>query len=273
MNFWAAGHRSAVANGVYLDISAGTEWRGVLDNNTEFSFFNRDKLYNANTPENQLIDQSLYPAYYPASHRNYKIVADITILPYQRYRMAGERKIPAGSAYPTINFGLISGINEINGERHPYGKATVSVSHSKETGPMAELYWKVRTGFIISKDSIPFQDFFHFNTQPLPLHLTGYRDAFFLPGFYTLATDKWFAEGHLKYTNPYMLVKYLPFLSNTLMRENLHLRYLITKQTKNYIEAGYSISEIFLLGEFGIFAGFENFRFKSAGVKFVLKFD
>jgi hypothetical protein len=138
---------------------------------------------------------------------------------------------------------------------------------------MAELYWKVRGGFIVSNDSIPFQDFFHFNTQPLPLHLTAYRDAFFLPDFYTLSADKWFAEGHLRYTNPYLLVKYLPFLSNTLMRENLHLKYLLTKQTKHYIEAGYSISEVFLLGEIGIFTGFEDFRFKSAGVKFILKFD
>lgn len=273
MNFLAAGHRSEITNGVYLDISAGTEWRGVLDNNTEFSLFNRDKLYLPNVPENQLIDQVLSPAYYPTSHRNYKIVADILILPYQRYRMIGARKIPAGSTYPIINFGFIYGINEINGEGKPYGRATASVSHSKQTGPMAEIYWKARTGFIVSNDSLPFQDFLQFNTQPLPLHLSGHRDAFFLPGFYTLATDSWFAEGHLRYTNPYLLVKYLPFLSNTLMRENLHLKYLITKQTKHYIEAGYSISEIFLLGEIGIFTGFEDFRFKNAGVKFTLKFD
>jgi hypothetical protein len=273
MNFWAAGHRSEIANGVYLDISAGTEWRGVLDNSTEFSLFNRDKLYHPNITENKLIDKVLYPAYYPVSHRNYKIVADITILPFQRYRMVNDRKIPVGSNYPTINLALIYGLNKIEGEHKPFGRVTASVSHSKETGPMAELYWKVRSGFIVSNDSLPFQDFFHFNTQPLPVHLTGYRDAFFLPGFYTLATDSWFAEGHLRYTNPYLLVKYLPLLSNTLMRENLHLKYLITKQTNHYIEAGYSISEIFLLGEIGIFAGFEDFRFKSAGVKFILKFD
>jgi hypothetical protein len=88
-----------------------------------------------------------------------------------------------------------------------------------------------------------------------------------------LSTPEFYVQGHFKYTTPYLLVKYLPFISNTLMRENISLGYMGTRYQKHYWEAGYSISEIFLIAEAGVFVGFENLKFKSAGVALVLKFD
>ena len=267
------GHRAEVSNGIYLEVSARREMRGILENNTEFSFFRRDSLYKPNTPGNDLIDHVNHPAYVPFDHTHYQFNADLTIIPFQRYRISGGRKFPAGSDYPTFGLSYKQGFNRIGDETTTYSQFIASASKRKDTGPMAEFYWKVRTGAILSSDSITFNDFIHFNTQPAPVLPTDYRDAFFLPGWYSLATDKWFVEGHLKYTNPYILVKLLPGISNTLMRENLHARYLITPQTKHYFEFGYSISEIFLLGEAGVFAGFENFGFRSAGVRFILKIN
>jgi hypothetical protein len=267
------GHRSEIKNGIYLELSAGAERRGTLENSTEFSLFNRDRLYKPNVPDNKLIDRVLYPAFYPVGHTHYNLTTELTIIPWQRYRMAGARRIPAGSEFPTINLRYSHIFNDINGILKNFGSASAMVYDSNETGPMAEFSWRLRTGINIGGDSIPFQDYFHFNSQPAPLILNDYRDAFYLPGFYTLASDKWFLEGHLKYTNPYLLVKYLPWISNTLMRENIYASYLLTNMTRHYFEAGYSISEIFLLGEVGIFAGFEEFRFRNAGVKFILKFN
>ncbi len=267
------GHRSEISNGLYLEVSAGSEFRGLLDNNTRFSFFRRDSLYKPNIPGNSMVDPENHPAYVPFNHTHYFFNAELTIIPFQRYRMSGGRKFPAGSDYPTFMVSYRQGFNDIEGSISTFSRFMASASNRKDTGPMAELFWKVRTGMTISADSITFHDFIHFNTQPIPLLLNDYRDAFFLPGWYTLATDRWFIEGHLRYTNPYILVKLLPGLSNTLMRENLHARYLLSPQMKHYFEFGYSISEIFLLGEAGVFAGFENSGFRSAGVRFILKFN
>ncbi len=271
--YMALGHRSEISNGIYLELSAGTEKRGVLENSTEYSFFYKDDLYAPNIPENKLIDQAVYPAYFPENHRNYRFIADLTIIPFQRYRMYGDRKNPAGSDYPTYRFTFEQGYNEYDASDAVYSKVTASVSNDKETGPMAEFAWKVRSGVIFSNDSIAFQDFFHFNTQPAPVILNNYSDAFYLPGFYNFATDKWFVEGHIKYTTPYLLIKLLPGISKTLMRENLYAGYLLTGQTSHYIELGYGLSEIFFVGEIGVFTGFEDFRYKATGVRFILRFN
>jgi hypothetical protein len=61
-------------------------------------------------------------------------------------------------------------------------------------------------------------------------------------------------------------------LSNTLIRENLSASFLWSRFQECYTEIGYSLSEVFLIGEIGVYAGFDNFRYKSIGAKLVLKF-
>jgi hypothetical protein len=94
-----------------------------------------------------------------------------------------------------------------------------------------------------------------------------------LPGFYSLSTPEYFLEAHGRYTTSYLLLKLLPVLSNTLMRENLSLSVLYSHYQKCYTEIGYSLSEVLFLGEVGVYAGFDNFNYKSLGFKVVLKFN
>jgi hypothetical protein len=55
------------------------------------------------------------------------------------------------------------------------------------------------------------------------------------------------------------------------MRENLSLSWLGRRHEGHYTELGYSISEFLLVGEIGIYAGFDNLRYNSVGVKIVLR--
>jgi hypothetical protein len=94
-----------------------------------------------------------------------------------------------------------------------------------------------------------------------------------IPSFYSLSTPEFYVEGHLKYTTPYLILKLLPGISNTLMRENLSLSYLGSRFHQNYTEVGYSISEIMFIGELGVYAGFNDIKYNSIGLKAVLRFN
>ena len=94
-----------------------------------------------------------------------------------------------------------------------------------------------------------------------------------IPAYYSLSTPEVFGELHLKYTTPYLLLKLLPGLSNTLMRENLTLSYLGSRYRTNYTEIGYSISEFLFIGEIGVYVGFEDVKYKSVGGKVILRFN
>ena len=40
-----------------------------------------------------------------------------------------------------------------------------------------------------------------------------------------------------------------------------------------YTELGYTLSEFFLLGEIGVYAGFNNFSYNNAGFKLILRMN
>ena len=240
------------------------------------SFFNRSREYTINTPDNPYLEPEADPVYALRNQKHYEFVTNVTFIPRQKYRIYDGKKIPAGeSDWPTFILTWKHGINEFAGSpdilRH-FDQIRFEASKTYSPGAFSKLSWRVRTGGFLNNSFIPFYDFFHFNAQPFPVLLDDYEDSFMLPAFYSLSTPEFFGEAHIKYTTPYLLLKYLPGLSKTLMRENISLSYLGTRFRRSYSEIGYSISEVLLLGEIGIYAGFYDFEYHNLGVKFILRF-
>ena len=185
-------------------------------------------------------------------------------------------KIPEGSDWPTFELTWQHGFNdfhEIKPGLRQYDMIRVEASRNNSIGAFSNFRWRVRAAGFLDNRSLTFYDFFHINSQPLPLLVNNYEDAFMIPSFYSLSTPEFYAEAHIKYTTPYLLLKLLPVLSNTLMRENLSLSYLGSRYHLNYTELGYSISEIMFLGELGVYVGFDDTKYRSVGLKAVLKFN
>ena len=274
--YLAIGYRSEIVNGLYLELSTGYEKRIILHNSTNFSFLNKSEVYSENIPVNSYLNNSSNPYNALRDQRHADFIAKVTYTPFQRYRINNGIKNPRGSDWPTFSLTWDHGINEFSEmteKIRQYDMFRVEAGKSKNIGAFSEIRWIVRAGGFLDNRSLPYYDFFHFNSQPILFLLDDYQDAFMLPAYYSLSTPEFFGEVHLKYTTPYLLIKLLPLISNTLMRENLSFSYLGSRYHKNYSEIGYSISEILLIGELGVYAGFENLRYKSIGVKLVFRFN
>jgi hypothetical protein len=270
------GYRTEIVNGLYLELSTGFEKRTVLQNNTNFSFLNKSKIYAENEPENSYLISGSNPYNALRDQRHGDFITKVTYTPFQRYRINRGNKVPRGSDWPTFSLSWDHGINEFSEmteKIRQYDAFRFEASKSKSIGAFSEFRWRIRAGGFLDNRSLPYYDFFHFNSQPILFLLDDYQDAFMLPAYYSLSTPELFGEAHIKYTTPYLLIKLLPVLSNTLMRENLSLSYLGSRYHKNYTEIGYSVSEILLIGEIGVYAGFENLKYKSAGLKLVFRFN
>ena len=271
------GHRRELINGLYIDISAGYDDRRVLENTTDFSIIKPNREYTTNIPDNYFLTlPGDPPPYELKDNRHYEASLSLQWVPRQRYRIRNNAKIPAGSDYPTITLTWRHFANRFTdgiSTMRNYDHLRLEVSQRKETGAFSEFMWRFRTGGYIKNDNLTFFDFNHFNPQPLPILLNNYEDAFRLKDYYSLSTPEFFTEFHTKYTTPYLLLKLLPVLSNTLMRENVSVSFLWSDGNRAYTELGYSISELLFLGEAGIYAGFDNFSFSSAGFRIILKFN
>jgi hypothetical protein len=270
------GFRSEIVNGLVIDLSSTYEDRRVLQNTTGFSFFRSSKEYEANLPVNKYLEAGSNPVNSIRSQRHADFKVLISYTPFQKYRIYKGNKIPRGSDWPTLNLIWQHGINEfreMEDRLKRYDMVKFEVSNRSDVGAFSEFRWRVSTGGYLDNRNLTFYDFFHFNSQPLPLLLNDYEDAFMIPAFYSLSTPEFYGEVHIKYTTPYLLLKLLPGLSNTLMRENISVSYLGSRYHKNYSELGYSISEFLLVGEIGVYVGFEDIKYRSVGAKLIFKFN
>jgi hypothetical protein len=274
--FVTLGYRSEISNGLYLDLSTGYEDRRVLVNNTDFALIKTSREYHDNTPENTYLGNPVNPAFELRDQEHGEITATISYTPSQRYTLHDNVKIPRGSDYPTFTFTLTHGINRntgINEEVKHFNYLQFEVSKRRDIGAFSQLRWRYRTGGYLDNTRISFYDFIHFNSQPLPILFRDYENAFMLSEFYSLSTPEFFSEFHIKYTTPYLLIKLLPVISNSLIRENLSMAFLWSRYHQAYTEIGYSISELLFVGEAGVYAGFNNAKFSSVGVKVVFRFN
>lgn len=275
-SFLTFGFETERKNGIKIEFSAGYENRKRLQNNSSFSIFRKDEEYTPNIPDNRYLTENNYNEILPELQKHFEFVTNVTFTPFQKYRVYNQKRIPMGSDKPVFSVTWKHGMNEKtfpgNGYRH-YDMFRFQVTQERETGAFSEFRWTLRAGVFTDNRSLTFNDYFHFNTQPVELIFNDYSDDFKLPGYYSLSTPELFGEAHFRYTTPYLLLKLLPVLSNTLVRENLIFSFLGSRYNKTYTEIGYSLSEIFLLGEVGIFAGFDDLKYRSFGIRLALRFN
>jgi hypothetical protein len=274
--YLSLGYRSEITNGLSLSINGGVEQRRVLDNTTDFRIFNLDREYSDNIPDNPYLDlpENIYQPM--QNHDHADLSASVSYTPRMKYTIRDNVKISRGSDWPTFVLAWKHGINrytELSNEIRHSDHISFSASKRSDIGAFSEFRWRFRTGGYINNSGINFLDFNSFNAQPVWVLLNDYEDAFMLPKYYSLSTPEFFTEAHIKYTTPYLLIKLLPGISKTLMRENLSLSFLWSDYQPAYTELGYSLSEFFFVGEMGVYVGFDNFRYNSIGGKLVLRFN
>jgi hypothetical protein len=261
---------------LYAEFRYDFERRNLVNNNTDFSFWKKDESYEPNIPSNSYLPNPVISSlpYGLQDHDRHSGMVQITWIPRQRYRISNGIKSPAGSDFPTFKLDYLHGQTVFqDNTQEGYDRIMFEVSQNKSVGAFAEYSWRLKTGGFLNNDGVQFQDFIHFNSQPLPLLLTNYRDVFMLPAYYSMSTPDYFAEAHFRFTTPYLLIKLLPILSNTLMRENVSIAYLYTPAVGHYTELGYAVSELLLLGKIGVYVGFDNLKYQSTGFRFTFIFD
>lgn len=274
--FLSAGYMTEISNGLNLELSANYEDRRVLQNTTKFSVIRYSESYTDNVPVNEYLSAGSNPVNALSNQKHFDIVANVIYTPYQKYRIYKGKKSPSGSDWPTFDLTWEHGINKLaesNSKTAQFDMFRFEAFKKREIGAFSEFRWNIRTGAFLDNRNVSFYDFFHFNSQSFPVLLNNYDDAFMLPAYYSMSTPELFGEVHMKYTTPYLLLKLLPVLSNTLIRENLSVSYLGSRFHKSYTEIGYSLSEIFFIAEIGVYVGFEDVRYKSIGGKLIFKFN
>ncbi len=256
-----------LANGLNFKLQVGYRTAMPLMNHSDFSFFYKDSRdYSDNIPGNRsdVIPRNIY---------NEEAYLDIKFeyTPRYYYRIDKGRKIYEHSKWPVLfvrNRVAIPGIVNSTANYHFF---ETGLRQELSWELMHEFSWSIQGGFFLNNNRVYAMDDKYFYNQDIPVHLGNTFGAFRLLPFYRYAINDKYGEAHIRFTTPYLLFKYLPFLSNKLWVENLHLNYLAGGSGLHYWEAGYSMGKIYMIADIGFFAGFIKDKFRTWGVQ--LSFD
>ncbi len=267
-SYFKMGNNIDLANGLRLSASVKYAELQHLENSTDYSFFFvDDRDYEDNRPEN--IHLTNYPL---DDQESFVIRLGLSYTPGYYYRIKNGVKNMVSSDYPTFNIEYQKGIPGAFNSRADFDFFEAQISQSKDLGIFSNVDWSLGAGVFITKNNLHFADFKHFNTQGIPLLLDRPKNAFMLLEYYQYSTPEWFAEAHIKYNTPFLLIKLLPFFSEKLWQETLYGNYLYQPKFKNYVELGYGLTDVYFIADAGIFVGFEDGKYGRWGFKVSLNF-
>ncbi|MDR2038390.1 MAG: DUF5686 and carboxypeptidase regulatory-like domain-containing protein [Bacteroidales bacterium] len=257
-------NRIDIANGLQLDMTLLYSKRRMLENHSDYSFFYQDsREYTSNEPKNNELTLPL------THHTNTSFNLHVNYTPRFFYRIdRANRKRMVRSDFPTFYAGWRKGLKDVLNSDSDFDLLYGGIAQTIETGIMQHFKYVVGAGTFVNRKNIYFPDYVHFRTAEIPIVINQIGDKTFnLLEYYRFSTSDKYLEAHAYFSTPYLMLKYLPFFRDRLWSEGLQVNYLYTPEIKNYMEIGYTIG---LIWHVGFFVGFENFEYRSMGVRLTL---
>ena len=244
------------------------KWNDIrqLQNSTNFSFFWKANDYKPNLPTNKEMTVG-------SVEDQINTVAGLRIeyTPRYFYRINHGVKVMSHADYPTFYLEYKKGIKDLFSSVSDFDYLSAGLQYSREWSPTSSIAMDLHGGWFPNNSNIHFSEYAHAQTQTSPVLLSEYRHAFFLPGYYSLSTSDKYIEAHLSVRAPYIALKYLPGLSNTLWREMVWCSYYSSPVTRNYVEVGYTLLEVLLSANIGTHVGFDDGKFSNIGVNLAFR--
>lgn len=233
-----------------ISTSLGIERRAGLVNHTEFTLIKRNRITPNIFPDHRF-DRTFYSV-------------GLSFAPHADYTIKNNE--------PPLVFHLEyqEGFSSWQTNNSKYRKLKGGVVQNIRLNYFDKIDYKIEGGaYVGSRKSLHFADYQFYGSPDLVFNLGSLFDSFLLLDNYELQANHYWATLSLNYSSKYILLKHLPFMQGKPLFEGLHFKTLYTPDIKFYTEVGYSLNLTRLFG-IGVFASFDNVKYKTTGVRFSL---
>lgn len=267
-DFVGLNYRQDVQNGLILSAGISFSDNKQLQNHSKYSFIDfENKEIQANIPDNKTMD-----LWQIEDHQTFAGRLLLEYTPRYRYRIRNHVKTYVGSKFPTFSLEYRGAYSGFLGSDSRFDQISFGIRQKIDFGIDDHLTYSLKAGSFLNNTKVYFEDFQHMNTQPVPFIFGSYANNFRLLPFYEYSTQRASLESHVNLQTRRFILKQLPvFRNSSMLSENLFVNFLSTPELNNYIETGYGIHNLFLLLNVEGVAGFENGKFRSAGIRVSLK--
>jgi len=252
-----------LSNGLNLNVTLDYSENSPLTNHSSYSLIKYDdREIQPNIPANK----TLLP-WQLEKHQSLigRLVLEYT--PHHRYSIRNHTKMYAESKYPTYSLVYKGAFSGVFGSDTRFDLVKIGLRQKVKFGIDEHLSYNISTGKFINSSKVYFEEYQHFNTQPTRFMFISSENSFRLLPFYEYSTQKSFIDAHANWESRRLILKQLPIIKNSPFSENLFVNFLSTPELKNYTEIGYGLKQVFFLLNVEAVAGFENGKYRSAGIR------
>ncbi len=261
-------NRIDIVNGLVLSTSLTAARKSPLTNHSDFSFFYRNSRdLSPNHPSNLGSGNPVLRAM-----KQFKAEVLLEFTPQQPYIIRAHRKALRESAWPTFSLRYTRALPLESSGWSEFSMLEAGIDQGIDIGLMSSLDWALNAGWFPKTNTIHFSDFKHFKTNPLLVDMAGFDRALILADYYSCATPDHWVRAALRLDASYLALKFLPWFSERLWKEALHLDYLYTSDQPHYIQFGYSLNELFFLADIGVFTAFRDWKYAGCGIRLNFRF-
>ncbi len=256
--FW----KQPLSSDFLFTLNASWEDKSPLENTTEFSFFEQEKEYGPNNPENILIGETIFNPYQQLFFN-----LNMTYLPFIRFiERNGVRSVVPGSS-PEFNLGYSIALSPGTEKILSYHRLNTGIryTHNFGVGNRLDLYFAGSK--IFANSSLAFPEFTHFNGNRTPLISGDMYSSFRMLDYYFYNTNDYHIETHLFYQFRKLLITQIIYARMAGIREDLIIKYLYSNTLKNYIELGYALENLFNIFRLELVGQFDNFDYRGLGFR------
>jgi len=237
--------RHELVNGLLFYGGFEYEDRSYLNNTSESSLFNKDRVYE---PNNFILNREGVPT--PARHQAFIFNASFRIRINQKYLTYPERKFIVGSDQPDVWVHYRRGINAL-GSDVDFDQIWINYWDEITFGLVGRTAFNFEAGTFLRKNNLRFIDWQHFaGNQFLIGNPNKYLQTFLLLPYYERSVDSAWAQMHFRHNFDGYLLDKIPLLRKLGWKTVASASFLYTDTQKEYFEFSVGMDNI----------GFKAFR-------------
>lgn len=235
-------HSRELFNGLRVAARLSHESRDGMENQDDFSLFNKDREYVPNLE----LDR----------HSATLINISLVWQPFNQYISTPNGKMNLGSSWPRLRATYQTGLGGLGDEASTFQRIAISIEKDLQLGMLGSSQTRISTGRFLGTGSPRFPDLFHFKGNETVVRDADF-DQFALMPYYAYSTTRPYLEGHWEHSFSGFILNKLPLIRKLRLEEYAGLHYLIQEDQRPYLELN---------------VGFEKLLFKVVPLRVDLNF-
>ncbi|MGM0579334.1 MAG: DUF5686 and carboxypeptidase regulatory-like domain-containing protein [Bacteroidota bacterium] len=246
-----------------FDIEAEIEYeeRSRLLNNADFRTVDWKREFTPNFPVNinPINDFDGQRALTASFKAHYK--------PFVKYEIRNGVKRPKFTRNTRFTFEYHKGFKNLAGSDVDFDRFELAYRDEFDFGAKGKTYINTNIGGFLNNNALGFMDYAHFPGNRSFITQADPVKTFRLLDYYRFSTDQFYVQNFLFHRFRKLFVTQLPATRFMGLKEGVFVNYLLTPDSNNYSELGYSIEGILRFFRLEVASQYENFKYKGWGIR------